>query len=188
MAAQPQPTMTVEEYLAFERASETKHEYYAGEIFAMVGASRGHNLITTNVIGELRNTLRRRSCEVYGGDMRVEISASGLYTYPDVTVICGDVQSEPADENTALNPTLIVEVLSSSTEEYDRGRKFEHYQQAKSLREYVLVSHREKLIEVFRKNGDAWQRFEARAGATATMQSIDCQVSVDEIYEDVALA
>ena len=122
MSAVPKPFLTPQEYLARERQAETKSEYLRGEVFAMSGASRGHNLIATNVAGELRQRLRERDCEVYQGDMRVKVSPTGLYTYPDVTVVCGEPEFEDADVDTLLNPKVLVEVLSPSTADYDRGR------------------------------------------------------------------
>src|SRR5947208_218210 len=119
-----QSRCSVEEYLEFERAAELRHEYLAGEVFAMVGASEPHNLIVTNVVGELRQQLKSRPCKVYPTDMRVKVAPSGLYTYPDVVVVCGPAQFDDAQRDTLLNPTLLVEVLSASTEAYDRGDKF----------------------------------------------------------------
>jgi Uma2 family endonuclease len=127
MAAQPTPSITVEEYLAGERTSEIKHEYYRGAVFAQAGGSSRHNLATVNVAGSLHGQLRKRECRVYSSDMRIKITQTGLYTYPDVTVVCGKAQFEDEHEDTLLNPTVIVEVLSPSTESYDRGKKFQHY-------------------------------------------------------------
>ena len=121
MSTQPQTYLTPEEYLAFEREAEVKHEYYAGEIFAFAGASRQHNLIVANVIRELGNEVKARPCEVYPSDMRVRVSPTGLYTYPDVTVVCGEARFGDEHSDTLLNPTVIVEVLSPSTEGYDRA-------------------------------------------------------------------
>ena len=147
MPAMPKPLLTPEEYLARERRAETKSEYLRGEVFAMAGASRAHNLIASNAAGELRQQLRDRPCEVYPSDMRVKVSPSGLYTYPDVTVVCGEPQFEDAEVDTLLNPKVLVEVLSPSTADYDRGGKFTHYRRLPSLQEYVLISQDRPLVE-----------------------------------------
>ncbi|MDX1654593.1 MAG: Uma2 family endonuclease, partial [Candidatus Competibacteraceae bacterium] len=130
---------SVEEYLALERRSELRHEYLDGAIYAMVGASPAHNLIVTNVVGELRQQLKRRPCRVYATDQRVRVRSTGLYTYPDLVVSCGGERFDERDQRTLLNPLLIVEVLSRSTESYDRGAKFEHYRRIPELQEYLLI-------------------------------------------------
>ena len=148
---------TVEEYLAFERNSNTKHEYYDGEIFAMTGASLAHNLVTGNIVTALNNLLRDRRCLVFPSDMRV-YSPSGLYTYPDVSVICGPPEHQDERTDTVLNPLVLFEVASPSTEAYDRGRKFGHYRSIPSLKEYVLVAQDRPTIDHFaRQDGtDQW--------------------------------
>src|SRR5262245_26620705 len=132
--------MTREEYLEFERASEEKHEFFDGEVFAMAGARRRHNQIVINIGGELRQALRERTCEVYASDMRVRIPETNRYVYPDVTIACGEPRFEDAKEDTLVNPTIVFEVLSDSTEAYDRGDKFALYQTIPSLAEVVLVA------------------------------------------------
>ena len=142
MSTVPKSVMSEAEYLAFERQSRDKHEFYLGETFAMAGASRRHNLITLNIGGELRDRLKDRRCEAYVGDMRVRVKPNGLYTYPDVVVVCGDPEFLDSDVDTLLNPTLLIEVLSDSTEKNDRGTKFKQYRQIPSLREYIArTSH-----------------------------------------------
>ncbi|MBI3184265.1 MAG: Uma2 family endonuclease [Myxococcales bacterium] len=176
------------EYLAFERASNAKNEFFNGEIYAMAGGSPEHAKLSARVIRELGNHLRGKNCEPFTSDLRVRVAATGLATYPDVSVICGKTETDPQDPSTALNPTVLVEVLSASTEEYDRGEKFEQFKQIASLREYVLVSHREPLVEVFGRTGDgAWARVEARARSSARLASIDCELPVDVLYEGIAL-
>src|SRR5205085_5334550 len=118
---------TPEEYLILERQAEYKSEYFNGEIFAMTGASRRHNLVAANVLASLHGQLRKRPCEVYSSDMRVKVSPTGLYTYPDVVVVCNDPLFDDKQKDTLLNPTVLIEVLSKSTASYDRGEKFEHY-------------------------------------------------------------
>ncbi len=140
MDAQTRPHLTPEEYLAIERRSETRNEYLDGEMVAMTGGSRNHNLIVMNIGRELSLQLKKRPCEVYASDQRVRIPATGLYTYPDVVVVCAEPRFEDEELETLLNPTLLIEVLSPTTEAYDRGKKFEHYQTIPSLSEYLLVS------------------------------------------------
>jgi Uma2 family endonuclease len=143
---EPRPA-TAEDDLAAERASETRSEYFAGQILAMTGASRADNVIAGNSHGLVWTQLRGRPCEAYIGDMRVKVNTSGGYTYPDVVVVCGEPRFEDEHVDTLLNPTLIVEVLSPSTERYDRGRKLEHYRRIPSLAEYVLVAQDARRIE-----------------------------------------
>ena len=140
MSALPITYYTPEEYLEMEQAAEFKHEYCAGEIFAMAGAKRAHNLITTNTLTALVNQLRDKDYEVYANDMRVQGNQSREYSYPDVVVVCGQPQFRDSREDTLLNPLVIVEVLSPSTEAYDRGDKLLRYRQIESLTDYVLIS------------------------------------------------
>ena len=130
--------ITVDQYLAREREADYKSEYFNGEIFAMAGASEPHVLIVNSIIARLYVQLEHRSCKVYSNDMRLKVSTAGLYTYPDVMVVCGEVQFDDDEFDMLLNPILIVEVLSKSTESYDRTTKFEHYSKLKSLQEYLL--------------------------------------------------
>ena len=123
--------LTEEEYLSFEKASQTKHEYYRGEIFAMSGAGARHNVIFSNLFGELAYKLKNHSCRPYGSDMRVNIPENTLYTYPDISIYCGDIVPSEKDEDTATSPTVIIEILSPSTKEYDRGTKFKLYRSMK---------------------------------------------------------
>lgn len=176
-------TWTPAEYLARERASSERHEFLAGEVFAMAGATFEHNKIVGNLVGELRSALRQRPCDVTPSDMRVKIPAFGLYTYPDVTVVCGDPQFEDEVRDTLLNPTVIIEVLSESTEAYDRGKKFRYYRSIPSLREYVLVAQDAISVERYtRGDGGVWSLQESGAGDTLVLASIGCEVPVGEIY------
>jgi len=175
--------MTPPEYLAAERSSLEKHEYLDGEVFAMPGASREHNLIVVNIVGELRNLLRERPCQVYPSDMRVKVPATGLYTYPDPSALCHRPVFEDAEADTLLNPEVLFEVLSDSTEDYDRGTKFKGYRSIPSLREVVLVSQSEVLVEHLVRQADgSWRRREHRAGGRLDLASIGCTVAVDELY------
>lgn len=188
MVAVQTPLLTPEEYLAFERASETKHEYVAGEIVAMVGASRRHNLIQSTTLTSLNNPLVTRPCEIYPSDMRVKVGALGVYTYPDITVVCGDVELEDAEQDTLLNPTVIIEILSPSTAPYDRGLKFHRYQLIPSLQDYLLIAQDRPLIEHFSR-GDAgrWVLAQgASGGDQIQLPSIGCVLDLAEIYRKVS--
>jgi Uma2 family endonuclease len=172
-----------EEYLAFERASEIKHEYADGEIFAMTGGTRAHSLVGGNVLGEIRAALSERDCEVHGSDMRIKIPATGRYVYPDASVVCGEALFEDDEEDTLLNPKVIVEVLSKSTEPYDRGDKFENYQSLASLREYVLLSQKKVRVEHYSLQPDStWILRVLGAGERLALPSIGCEIAVDRIY------
>ena len=187
MALQPEPRLTPADYLAFERRTDYKSEYLDGEIFAMVGASEPHNLIVANVIRELGNQLKKRPCKVYPSDMRVKVSPTGLYTYPDVTVLCGQAQFDDERRDTLLNPTLIIEVLSDSTEGYDRGKKFEHYRKLESLAEYVLIAQDRCHIEAYRRqpNGQ-WLLVEATdPQSRIPLPAIDGELVLAEVYDKV---
>ncbi|WP_437925593.1 Uma2 family endonuclease [Sorangium sp. So ce291] len=179
-------TFTFAEYLAREQASETKHEYANGEIFAMAGGTPEHGLMAVNVASVLRGQLVDRRCRVYNSDVRVRMQATGLATYPDVSVVCGRLERDPEDENSILNPVALVEVLSPSSEAYDRGEKFAHYQTIPSLREYVLVSYQRRRVEVLRRNDDGtWTLYDVRESGVAELASIGCSLPLDEVYRGV---
>jgi len=173
------------EYLTLERKSEIRSEYLDGDMVAMSGGSREHNLIVTNIVGELRTKLKGRPCEVYPSNMRVKVSATGLYTYPDVVVVCGEPQFEDASVDTLMNPTVAVEVLSDSTESYDRGAKFGHYRKVASLIEYLLVSQRECKIEQYiRQPEGQWLRSQVTShSGKIELPSIGCSLDLSEIYD-----
>lgn len=191
MSHQVERHYTVEDYFAVEESSTTKHEYFGGEIFAMAGASVRHNRIAGNVYAALRAGLRGSSCEAFGSDLRVR-TPGGLYTYPDVLVVCGGIQLSGERLETVTNPTLIVEVLSASTKDYDRGQKFELYKTIESLREYLLIEQDVLLVERhFRVNAaapDAWQRrhYDAPA-AQIELDALGVTLSPAEIYGRVDL-
>ncbi|MCY2993196.1 MAG: Uma2 family endonuclease [Planctomycetota bacterium] len=184
MSAVPKPCVTPLEYLTRERRAETKSEYFRGEVFAMPGASRAHNLIVGNLVTALNLRLRDRECEAYPSDMRVKVSPTGLYTYPDVTVVCGEPEFEDAEVDTLLNPKVLVEVLSPSTADYDRGGKFTHYRRLPSLHEYVLISQDRPLVEHYVRQGpDEWLLTEQSSlQETLVLPSIQCQLPLSEIY------
>ena len=179
--------LTPAEYLARERASESRSEFVEGEVFPMAGASREHNLIAGNIYILLRTHLRGLGCEVYTSDMRVKVEASGLYTYPDVTVVRGTPRFEDANVDTLLNPALIVEVLSESTEDYDRGEKFDHYRGIVSFTDYLLVAQDRHCIEHFvRSPHGQWIRRELTAAdGVLEIPSFGCRLSMADVYEDV---
>jgi Uma2 family endonuclease len=177
---------TPEQYLAMERKAEFKSEYDGAFITTMAGASRVHNLITGNLHGEIRSHLKGRPCEVYMGDLRLCVNLTGLYTYPDVMAVCGERKYLDAEVDTLLNPTLIVEVLSDSTESYDRGRKFGHCRQLASLREYVMIAQDEIRVERYTRQGDDWiLSVFSKLDDTLRLSSIDCEVPLREIYDKV---
>ncbi len=189
MVANAQKKWTVEEYLAFERGSEEKHEYYAGEIFAMSGASREHNLIVTNTIVTLGSQLGSNPCEVYPSDMRVKVNAI-KYTYPDVSVVCGEPRFVDGEFDTLLNPTVIIEVLSDSTEDYDRGTKFKHYMGIDSLQVYVLIAQNEVRIDHCTRQSDGDWRISVSNTLEAAIQlsSINCPILLADVYRKVTFA
>ncbi len=184
--ASPQARYTPEQYLTLERKAEFKSEYVNGMIIALAGASRSHSLIAFNLAGVLRAQLVGRACEAYVSDMRVRVAATGLYTYPDVVVACGDIRFEDERTDTLLNPTVIVEVLSPSTEAYDRGEKFAHYRRLESLQEYVLVSQDKIRVESFVRQGAQWLLSEVSGlDETVRLESIVCNLTLRDIYDKV---
>jgi Uma2 family endonuclease len=187
MSVQPKPYFTASEYLAIERAATDRSEYIDGEIVSMTGGSREHSLIISNLTGELRQQLKRRPCEAHASEMRVHVPAAHLYTYPDVVVLCGEPRFEDDHRDTLLNPTLIAEVLSPTTEAYDRGKKFELYRSLPSLREYLLITQDEPRIEQFTLQADGRWVFTATAGleAVVTLGSIGCSLELAEVYDKV---
>jgi Uma2 family endonuclease len=176
---------TYAEYVAFEASSNVKHEFLDGQIYAMAGGTPEHAALATAFSGQLYAQLRGGECRAYDSDLRVR-TPSGLTTYPDVTVFCGPSERDETDPLAVTNPALIVEVLSRSTAEYDAGDKFEHYKSLSSLRQYVLVSHRERSVEVWTRGGDAgWRKALVRDGEIADLV-IDARLDVRELYEAAA--
>jgi Uma2 family endonuclease len=189
MSRQTQTYITPEEYLSLERQAEYKNEYFDGEIFAMVGASRKHNLISLNIAAELRAQLKGRPCETYGSDMRIKIPSATLYTYPDAVVVCGEPKFEDAHVDTLLNPDLIVEVLSKSTASYDRRQKFAFYRTIESLTDYILVSQEALHVEHYTKQPDGrWLLSDYRSlEGVVQLDSIHCSLPLREIYDKVSI-
>lgn len=184
MSTVPKTRLTAEQYLEKERAAQFRSEFYRGEMFAMVGASRKHNLIAGNVSRSIGEQFDGRPCEVYQSDMRVKVNATGLYTYPDVVATCDEPRFEDAHIDTLVNPKVIVEVLSPSTELWDRGKKFEHYRSIPSLRECVLISQDHVLVEKFSINADGeWALRDYRTlEDILVLDSISCQIKLSDIY------
>lgn len=188
-----QTYLTPEEYIAFERkaipdADTVRSEYVNGEIIAMSGASRAHNLITINISTALHSRLRGSGCETYANEMRVSSLATSSYFYPDVVVVCEEPRFEDDVFDTLLNPILLVEVLSPSTEAFDRGEKFAHYRHLASLQEYVLVTQDRMLVEHYRRQEKQWILTDFRKGEEIlSLPSIQCELPLQEIYERVPL-
>lgn len=186
MAAEPN-RLSIQEYLRLERQAETKSEYLDGQMVAMTGASRRHNLIVANLLRELGNQLKHRSCELFPSDLRVRIPSDNVYTYPDLSVVCGEPLLEDGDADTLLNPTLVLEVLSPTTEAYDRGKKLRWYQSLESVSELVLVSQDSPLVEQYVRQGEHWI-YGAAEGLEAVLPlpSIHAELALAEVYHKVA--
>ncbi len=187
MPTAPQRYLTPEEYLAIERRAEYKSEYHDGEMFAMAGASAAHTLIVSNLVRELGNQLKTKDCLVYATDLRLCVRASGLYTYPDVIVVCGSPKFLDAMNDTLINPTVLIEVLSPTTEVYDRGKKFEMYRDLPSLQEYVLVAQDRPSVEKYLRQADGSWLYSSWSlpGDTITLSSVQCSLPMEEIYAKV---
>lgn len=184
--ASPKTRHTVEEYLARERKAEYKSEFVNGMIIALAGVSRSHSLIVFNLARVLGAQLVGRPCEAHVSDMRVNVSPTGLFTYPDLVAVCGEALYGDEHVDTLLNPTLIVEVLSPSTEAYDRGEKFAHYRRLDSLQEYVLVSQDKVRIESYVRQGAQWLLSEASGpNETLRLESIGCEFVLRDVYDKV---
>src|ERR1039457_2661936 len=185
MATQPKTHLTPEQYLEIERKAEFKSEYYQGEMFAMSGASYPHIGIVANAVASLHQQLRRGPCRPLSNDMRVRVTPAGLYTYPDVVVVCAEPQFADDTLDTLLNPTVIIEVLSESTEAYDRGRKFGLYRSLESLAEYMLISSQRVSAELFTRQPDGrWMlTASSRLEDSLDLQSVGCHLALADVYE-----
>jgi Uma2 family endonuclease len=185
-----EPYVSYAEYVAAEEKSAVKHEWLDGVIYELdllgTGGTPKHAGLAASITILLGAQLRGKPCRVFSSDLRLRVPATGLSTYPDVAIVCGKLETDPGDENAVTNPKLLLEVLSDSTEAYDRGEKFAHYRRLSTLGEYVLVSQRERRIEVWRKNERGrWELVqEAGAGEHAALASIGCTLAVDEVYTD----
>jgi Uma2 family endonuclease len=187
MSANLNPRLTPEQYLAIEREALVKSEYFNGQMFTPAGASKNHVLVNGNFFAEIRQQLKNKPCEVYSNDMRTYIPRTGLFTYPDIVVVCGEPQFIDKNLDTLLNPILIIEILSQTTEKYERNEKFEHYRSIPSLDEYVLVFQEKPRVESHLRQADeSWlTRFFAGMNAEVLLTSIDCKISMIEIYDKV---
>ncbi len=183
--ALPKSFLSPAEYLRRERAGEAKHEYDAGEIWAMVGASLNHNLIAGSLFAALYGQLRGKPCNIFPSDMRLK-TPSGLYAYPDISVVCGEVQFEDSHQDTLLNPVVLVEVLSPSTERYDRGRKFQHYRTLPTLRDVLLVAQDSLRVEQYTWQAGRWTLIDVGGNdGVVQLDSLGCALPLTAIYEQV---
>lgn len=189
MSSQVKVYYTPEQYLSLERQADDKSEYFSGEIFAMTGASRRHNLVAGNVFAALHTQLRKRPCEIYPSDMRVKVTPTGLYIYPDVVIVCGEPVFDDEQKDTLVNPKVLVEVLSKSTASYDRGEKFEHYRKLKSLAEYLVVAQNKYHLEHYvRQPDDQWLLSETdEIQKTIHLPSIECDLALVDVYDKVEI-
>lgn len=189
MTAQAPPYVTEAEYLLRERGGATRHEYYDGKIYAMTGGTEPHNLITGNALAALHVQLRQQPCRVYQRAMRVRVAATGLNTYPDGAVVCGRPEFVDGARDTLTNPVVIIELLSPSTERYDRGMKFQHYRTIETLQDYLLIAQDRPYIEHYRRQaGGEWLLREAAGlDAALTIESIACRLLLGDVYEKVDL-
>ena len=189
MSAVRKKRLSVAEYLTMEKRAAFKSEFYRGEMFAMAGASIPHNRIKDNTLIELGNRLKGTPCRTYSSDQRVLVEATGLYTYPDILVVCGPEALDPADKDTLTNPTAIVEILSPSTERYVRGAKFRNYQQMPSFKEYILIAQDEAVCERFVRQTDQSWALVSFVGLEAVLKftSIAAEIPLADIYAGVTL-
>lgn len=187
MGAAEKLHLSYAEYLAREARADAKHEYLLGDVWAMAGGTPEHGRLQASLIREIGIALAGKPWVVFTSDVRVRIDATDRTTYPDLFVVCGPRETSEDDPNAIVNPVLVVEVLSDSTELDDRGEKFAHYRHLDSLVEYVLVSQRDRHVEVFRRGAEGWLLSEARAGQTIRLRSIDAEIDVDAIYRDPTL-
>lgn len=190
MASNPKQRFTPEEYLAMEREAHYKSEYLDGEIFAMAGASPHHSLIATNTIRELSLQLMRRACQVYSSDMRIDLSKHGMYGYPDAVVVCGEPMFSDKYRDNLINPIVIIEVLSKSTEAYDRGEKFIRYRKLKAFKEYLLIAQDTPYVEHYlRQPNHRWTLSEADGlRGSIYLPAIECTLKLAKIYDKVKFA
>jgi len=180
---------TAEEYLAMEKESEEKHEFFEGEVFARAGASARHNVIFSNTFIALGIKLKGNPCRPYGSDLRIHVAQNTLFTYPDISIICGEIVPSKLDEDTATEPSVLIEILSPSTKNYDRGGKFKLYRDIPTLKEYILIDSESIGIEVFRINNQGhWELEEYRSQEnTLAIQTVNVLLPLADIYQDTKL-
>ena len=181
------PYISPQEYLDQERSATDKSEYLAGAIYAMSGASEAHNLISVNLAAGLWSQFKGRTCKVYNNDMKVFVDNTGLYTYPDVTALCGEAHFHDRRKDVLLNPLVIFEVLSPSTEAYDRGKKFSHYQQITTLTDYVLITQDRMLLERYERQADGSWRYTSHMDSEERIYfaALECALLLADIYDKV---
>jgi Uma2 family endonuclease len=189
MSAQPASFVSVDDYLAFERGQPEKHEFFDGEIVQQAGASIAHNLISANIIGSLHQQLRAKPCTILPSDMRIRTPRRRQYMYPDATIICGPPRFDDDHHDTIVNPVVIIEVLSPSTESYDRGRKFQAYRTITTLQEYLLISQTMRRVEHFQRHNDLmWlMREYTDLDQIIELTSVGCRILLPDLYEKVNL-
>ena len=179
---------TIEDYVRFENSSPTKHEYVYGSIIAMTGGTINHAALIAQVIAQLAGAVRGSGCRAFSSELRIRVDGQELILYPDATIVCGNARADVQDQNAVLNPVLIVEVTSPSTEKYDRGKKYGYYQRVPTLREYVVVSHAERLVEVYRRTDNGtWALGDKAANGALRLASINSPLNVDELYAGLQL-
>lgn len=181
--------MTAEEYLQFEKTADHKHEFYQGEVFAMAGASPRHNIIAKNMLRDIASALRGKPCQPYGSDLRIHIPENTLYTYPDISIICGDILTASDDKDTATGPVVLIEILSPYTKNYDRGGKFKLYRDIPQLKEFIMIDSESVFIEAFRLNEKQHWELEEYRHLADVMNILSVQVTVPlaDIYEGTKL-
>lgn len=187
MASNPRPIVAPSLYLERERAATHKSEYINGEIYAMAGASEAHNLITANAIASLHGRLKTQGCRVYGNDMRVKVPTTSLYTYPDIVIVCGRRVFDDSHQDTLLNPVILMEILSPSTEAYDRGEKFAHYRRLGTLQEYILIAQDKMSVEQYVRQADgSWNlRIAESPSESVVFQAIESTLPLSDLYDRV---
>lgn len=188
MSAQPYEYLSLQQYFELEATSEIKHEYYRGATYAITGASARHNLIVANIIGLLHSQLRGSPCRVFPSDLRLKIEQTGLYTYPDVSVICGTIQFDAGRQDTVTNPSVLIEVLSPRTENYDRGKKFEHYRTIETLQVYIVVAQDRMHIEQYiRQDEHRWLLVDFfTPEQVLQIDTTDCNLPLADVYEYIS--
>ncbi|WP_394837666.1 Uma2 family endonuclease [Pendulispora rubella] len=179
------PYVTYRDYVDAEAKSETKHEWLDGVVYDMAGGTPDHGALALAMARIIGNALEGRPCRMFSSDVRVRVRATGLATYPDASIVCDRLELDPEDDHSITNPVVLVEILSDSTEGYDRGKKFENYRRIPSLREYVLVSQHEPRIEVYRRNDSGfWELHEWGVGEFAELTSVNARIGVDDVYRN----
>ncbi len=181
--------ITQQDYLASERLATQKHEYFQGEIFAMSGARIAHNKISINCIVDIANKLKGKKCQPFGSDLRIHVQKNTLYTYPDISIICGEIETLDDTFDTATNPAVIIEILSASTRDYDKGGKFTLYREIDSLQEYILIDSENVMVEKFIRNQDgSWQLTEYKSlDQKFAIETVAIEMNLSDIYNDVKL-